>query len=842
MSEQDINIDDFKFERIGGFIPTREEATYGLGNLFKSLGEKFNIKDPSVRSGDATYYDIAKSFLGLPTYRNQAFDTFPTTSSPSLTRDTGGIGLADITPLGALYLLDEAVNKLPERVKNNPLALLSIMRQPLQTTVETFDTDKFRDNAPLGENNMNLLPIDIATAGVATTPLMQPLGALGRQTARAIADEIKPVTDAVKFLRRQANKKPPNFEDMTKATTTGKPVFTSDEAFVKPTTTDVDLSKAKPEFMKVKPTKTMAMSGQPNLVPDDKFFSGGELDDFEVQRFYNERLPKNRNLMVHHNINQIDLIKADRLGGIPAPSLAISKIENPMMGYGDVVLVGSTKLAKPSYSNPVFRSDGYTVRMPKPDITINRPLMEFVKNEKVKFFKSFNRPAKIKRFLESKPDYQKLRGDEKLRLQKRFRNFISATEKHHLEIREDMGNPSDDAIDLARGFEDRADNPFIKTMYAVENKLVSDNEILDAYFGQYIDNGYIKDLKGNRTNKQIYEDLANTEKGLQDDAQTARYSGTPIKFDDISKDVVDPSSDPEYENWLINKRKDSIAEGGKIQERLFVDYTPDGSRRIYLPATLKNFVKLMKKKRGAGEENMFLQGMGQLRAKITPPFRTISEIKAERSRITTSEEFTKQKDELQNLYEDVIDLVGKIADDVFKKAEAKSLKPTIKEITVDMRTTEELFEDIMLGRLGTHEYSKNYDKPLQENKELQAKVKELKEKLISLPTEYFEAKPMRGVKLDEFVGAIVPYDVSPQVEAILKKNGLRIEKYAYDDSYGISADELTAEEFAREKELPTKQNLFKRFPDVLFSIGAGATILPEIQRRNSLKMQEPPLT
>ena len=46
MSEQDINIDDFKFERIGGFIPTREEATYGLGNLFKSLGEKFNIKDP----------------------------------------------------------------------------------------------------------------------------------------------------------------------------------------------------------------------------------------------------------------------------------------------------------------------------------------------------------------------------------------------------------------------------------------------------------------------------------------------------------------------------------------------------------------------------------------------------------------------------------------------------------------------------------------------------------------------------------------------------------------------------------------------------------------------------
>ena len=831
MSEQDINIDDFKFDRILNFIPRRQEAIYNLGNFFKSLREKFNITDPSVRSGDATDYDIAESFIGKPTYRNEAFDTG--------SRDTG-FGLADITPVGAFFMLDEAINILPEKVKNNPLALLSIMRQPLQTTVETFDSDKFRDNVPLGEDNMNFLPLEIATAGVGTPPLMRPLGALGRQTARAIADEIKPVTDAVKFLRRQANKKPPNFDDMTKATTTGKPVFTSDEAFVKPTTTDVDLSKAKTEFMKVKPTKTMAMV-QPNLTPDDKFFSGGELDDFAVQRFYNERLPKNRNLMVHHNINQIDLIKADRLGGLPAPSLAISKIDNPMMGYGDVVLVGSTKLAKPSYSNPVFRSDGYTVRMPKPDITINRPLMEFVKNEKVKFFKSFNRPAKIKRYFESIPAYQKLTDDEKSKLQKRFRNFISATEKHHLEIKEDMSNPSDDSIDLARGFEDRADNTFLKTMYAKENKLVSDEKLIDAYFNEYMNKASF--YKGDKTTEQIFKTLANTIDGVQDDSATGRYSAIPLKFKDISQDAVDPSVDPKYENWLINKRKDSIAEGGEIKERLFVDYSYSG-KKIYLPATLKNFVKLMKKKRGAGQEAMFLQGMGQLRAKITPRFRTISEIKAERSRITDTADFTAQKEELQNLYEDVIDLVGKTADDVFKKNEPRAgQKDSFGDtIMVDMRTTEELFEDLMLGRLGTHEYSKNYDKALFENKELQAKVKELKEKLISLPTEYFEAKPMRGVQLDEFVGAIVPKDVSPQVEAILKKNGLRVEKYDYDDSYGISKDDLSAEEFAKKDELPTKQNLFRRFPEALFSIGAGVTILPEIQRRNSLKMNEAPLT
>ena len=832
MSEQDIDIDDFKFERIGGFIPTREEAKYGLGNFLKALREKFNITDPSVRSGDATDYDIAESFIGKPTYRNEAFDTG--------SRDTG-FGLADITPLGALYMLDEAINQLPNEVKNNPVAMMDIMSRPIGTTIEKFDMQKFMDNAPIDKDYYGLLPIDIFSAGVGSTGFAPALGALGRQTARAIADEIKPVTDAVKFLRRQANKKPPNFDDMTKATTTGKPVFTSDEAFVKPTTTDVDLSKAKTEFMKVKPTKTMAMV-QPNLTPDDKFFSGGELDDFAVQRFYNERLPKNRNLMVHHNINQIDLIKADRLGGLPAPSLAISKIDNPMMGYGDVVLVGSTKLAKPSYSNPVFRSDGYTVRMPRPDITVNNKVADFVTNEKVKFFKSFNRPAKIKRYLESKPQYQQLRGDEKLRLQKRFRNFIGATEKYHLD-NELTDQPSDDALDLARGFEDRADNIFIKTMYAKEKNFVSDEKLLDVYFREYTSRAFPQ--RGENTlTKENFETMANFTEGLQDDVRAGSFSRIPLGFRDISQDAVDPSVDPKYENWLINKRKDILAEGGEIKERLFVDFTPDGSRRIYLPATLKNFVRLMKKKRGAGQEAMFLQGMGQLRAKITPKFRTISEIKAERSRITDTADFTEQKDELQNLYEDTLELVGKTADDVFKKNTPRAgQKDAFGDIIrVDMRTTEELFEDLMLGRLGTHEYSKNYDKALFENKELQAKVKELREKLISLPTEYFEAKPMRGVELDEFVGAIVPKDVSPQVEAILKKNGLRIEKYDYDDSYGISADDLSAEEFAKKDELPTKQNLFRRFPEALFSIGAGATILPEIQRRNSLKMNEAPLT
>ena len=103
--------------------------------------------------------------------------------------------------------------------------------------------------------------------------------------------------------------------------------------------------------------------------------------------------------------------------------------------------------------------------------------------------------------------------------------------------------------------------------------------------------------------------------------------------------------------------------------------------------------------------------------------------------------------------------------------------------------------------------------------------------------------------MDEFVGAIVPEDVSPQTLAILEKNGIRVEKYSYDDSFGDdptldvnSASGIGDESIISEYTAPTKKNLFSWFPEFMFSIGAGVTILPEIQRRNSLKMQEPPLS
>jgi len=69
-------------------------------------------------------------------------------------------------------------------------------------------------------------------------------------------------------------------------------------------------------------------------------------------------------MIVTHNLSPEKLYAAERLGGMPVPSLAISKISEPLTGFGDITLVGSKEMAVPSKTNLAFRSDAYTARKP----------------------------------------------------------------------------------------------------------------------------------------------------------------------------------------------------------------------------------------------------------------------------------------------------------------------------------------------------------------------------------------------------------------------------------------------------------------------------------------------
>ncbi len=76
-------------------------------------------------------------------------------------------------------------------------------------------------------------------------------------------------------------------------------------------------------------------------------------------------------LIVQHNLTASNLLKADKLGGLPVPSLAISKVGAPLEGFGEITLIAPKEMATPSAKNPVFASDAYTKRFPTIDYQID---------------------------------------------------------------------------------------------------------------------------------------------------------------------------------------------------------------------------------------------------------------------------------------------------------------------------------------------------------------------------------------------------------------------------------------------------------------------------------------
>jgi hypothetical protein len=74
-----------------------------------------------------------------------------------------------------------------------------------------------------------------------------------------------------------------------------------------------------------------------------------------------------KEMIVHHNISPQKLARVEQVGGMPVPSIAVSNVDNPMMNFGDISLIGPKEMAIPSAKNPVYGFDAYTARAPKID-------------------------------------------------------------------------------------------------------------------------------------------------------------------------------------------------------------------------------------------------------------------------------------------------------------------------------------------------------------------------------------------------------------------------------------------------------------------------------------------
>lgn len=92
----------------------------------------------------------------------------------------------------------------------------------------------------------------------------------------------------------------------------------------------------------------------------------------------------------HHNTSAKGVEVASGLGGIPMPSMAISKVAHPLENFGDVTLMAHPSMVTPSRDTNVWSADTYTGRQPRGD-------------------EEFSDPKAINRAMQSDPNFGHMR-------------------------------------------------------------------------------------------------------------------------------------------------------------------------------------------------------------------------------------------------------------------------------------------------------------------------------------------------------------------------------------------------------------------------------------------------
>lgn len=302
----------------------------------------------------------------------------------------------------------------------------------------------------------------------------------------------------------------------------------------------------------------------------------------------------------------------------------------------------------------------------------------------------------------------------------------------------------------------------------VEAKLTDgDVKKLDADLGQAFGAKSLTDVRMWTALEDVKEAIKKGDPVSRTPAVMARYlkesgrevpPGDPGQAYSAFREAV--KDDPNYEPWAKGYL-DRL--GIKPVERIFKGFSNEGNRQ-YRPHTLDNIVKAMKTTRRdvAGSEG-FNYGLGNLRAATTPEFRSIKQVQDERGRLAPKPTWEADADALTN---QLFDLAEK-----FNTYDKSPFSP--RDFGLGDRFSARV-ADIVRGRDRWSEYYR--DLPPQLMDEMRAFLAKMRD----LPTDYFEAKPQRAVKLNEFVAGLVPEDAPASVRKQLNQYGLEDIPYAKD--------------------------------------------------------------
>ena len=487
-----------------------------------------------------------------------------------------------------------------------------------------------------------------------------------------------------------------------------------------------------------------------------------------------------KNLLVVHNLSQDKLQHAHELGGLAAPSIAIHHKDHPFSSFGDISLVAHPSLVDPERGVPVFNADAYTVRHPRASYKINRPKLTSLIKELYPHAKTVGEENHlsyglnddiVNRGAREAVESRSMVPTLKAAYLHEKGHPVSPLTKEKTVIHDIVKEKPMQDFFLQHG---TPDHVYSDSEEYIKNATEAFKKSIPSYVARKIkEEGW--DVEGvatpakkkARIRELTKEQLENLDtEGLlhhwvaKDLARSGRDLGKTEHDrwgtqEAVDKKLKDLGLEDDYSKWAVNKVKPAQS----------TPYIPMGARNV--PYTMENILRQVTKGGVKGTEaSGALYGTGYARSKGAMRYQNLEHIKGDQGSLVPHDEFKKWKEASNKKFGDIADKVSRYHSvggfhtmDALVSAIGESFKP-------GHSLSSELAKD---GFKGVP------DRIVQE-------LKQWGNELRYGPTEYMEAKPQRAVGLNEFGGAAVPHEVSPDTLDILKQHGINnIERYKRGD-------------------------------------------------------------
>lgn len=485
-------------------------------------------------------------------------------------------------------------------------------------------------------------------------------------------------------------------------------------------------------------------------------------------------------LIATHNLDYGNLLFADKLGGISMPSVAIVRIDNPLMNFGDITLVAPKSFVDPESNSSarVFNRDIYSPTYPRVYSHVDKSALNKLESG----------------FYEKKRDWSKY-ADEATRYD--MSKFI-----------EDISNGKS----LPDILENVNTNSFIVYLWAKQNGIEIEvpterynfhywhfNPDTDSEFITILQEKYpmlwgaiIKDVYDYQ-NEEFHKQLAdafrenylkyNVENESDEEFKKVKIELLEDYFEEngLLKHIHDYSA---FKNLVLavtdKRRVDSTAwrdatekigeeNAHSIREftKAMIDKVIWGNyffrtKTSKMEVNLDNIFDYMISKSIKSGQQTLVYGLGNAAALSAKEYESLKAIARDKDHYTVTkedfEEYKKKQDELWSKVTDKIRPYYKY-DNGFDALD--SLSKAMGQVSKFKNPTDDKISTI----LSKNDYGKapSY---------LYDVIRDFAECLRTAPAQYFEVKITSIVKLESFIGAAIPKELEGDVVPILNKHGI----------------------------------------------------------------------